>query len=165
MNDHYFISADEACVTNLSWWGVDQDGYVAMLASGGARIPKVLTWTNVEKLYNYFFKDAPVVSEATDDLRYWSLFPSSVAWEYQMKRQDSSYSNEAISVASKGAYLYEGALTDPCDIHYYRAMLPSKPILFRQLPIEIQRCFEGKPLPISFAKTEIFEDMVIPNHI
>jgi len=163
MNNQNYISAEEARVTSVCWFGVDMEEHIAMLYSGGAGIPSVLTWANVEKIYNYFLEDAPVVSESAYEPYFLSLLSPKELEGYLKHENDPS--DEDVLAASKGVYTIDGTLHDPCDINYYRVRIPTNPLFFQDLPIDIQKCFEGERLPISFAEVKVFEDRVIPNRI
>lgn len=124
---------------DIDWFAIDQKGHVMQFASLGGIIPQsVAKYKEDNEFVLDYFKNTKVLSVSVtinDDLSTQSKFLTEKSYD--------DYIRSAVSMAQKGLFaFYKSDINNFDDTNYHLVASPLVPLLFSELPMEIQSIIE-----------------------
>lgn len=152
-----YYTYSEAQTLDLDWWAVDVDGKVASFATSGfARFPGKVTITEYDRLLDYFKNEAPIISETQESPDWRNLYgyipEEDVTPLMPLEKRLYYFFREMKFMGERGMYVYDTNSSSNHWSTYFRILIPTNPLLFQNLPEDIQTILDKIRIPISFDK-------------
>ncbi len=139
-------------ILDLDWFGVDKSGEVAHFATAGqGYLPLSVkaSKVNMDTLSTYFREHLSASTTGMVSDRLWLH----VAFKSESKRQ--LFLEEFLPFGAKGLYSFTSIVTHYRPTGYYNVVRPSRALLIKTLPIEIQNILSLTRLDCEFTRLDI----------
>lgn len=168
-----YFSFDEAIGLDLGWWAIDAQNHIGFFTSGGdAPVSSKLTITDHEQMWNYFFKESHVISKVIES-KGWQIFThfdnDCNGWtpdkSKPLEERISYFLSEYLIMGTKGVFGFSASPSFPNYSTYYRITIPENPLLFNNLPSEIQSSLHNIKISSNFSEVTEIQGNCIPEPV
>jgi hypothetical protein len=165
-----YFSFNEVIGLDLGWWAIDAQDHIGFLTSGGdAPVPSKLTITGHEQMWNYFFNEAPVISKVIES-KGWRIISNFDNYcngytpdrSKSLEERISYFLSEYLIMGTKGIFGFSASPSCPNYSTYYRITIPENPLLFHNLPSDIQSSLYNIKISCNFSEVTEIQGNCIP---
>ena len=165
-----YYTFSESTTIDLEWWAVDINGQIAHFATAGfAGFPGKITIAEYDRLLDYFKDEAPAISaicESPDWRKLYGYIPEEdVTPKMPLEKRLYYFFHNKEVMCERGIYLYDTNPNSEKWSTYFRILIPTVPLLFHQLPEDIQKILDRVRIPISFAKEPMVLSEWVPERL
>ncbi|MDR2643694.1 MAG: hypothetical protein LBC74_12970 [Planctomycetaceae bacterium] len=165
-----YFSFDEAIGLDLGWWAIDAQNHIGFFTSGGdAPVSSKLTITGHKQMWNYFFKESPVISKVIES-KGWQILSNfdnccngyTPDKSISLEERISYFLSEYLIMGTKGVFGFSASPGFTNYSTYYRITIPENPLLFNNLPSDIQSSLHNIKIFCDFSEVTEIQGNCIP---
>jgi hypothetical protein len=165
-----YFSFDEVIELDFTWWAIDAQDHIGFFTSGGdAPVSSKLTKTGHEQMWNYFFNESPVISKVIES-KGWQILTNfdhdcngcTPNRSIPLEKRISHFLSEYLIMGTKGIFGFSASPGCTNYSTYYRITIPENPLLFHNLPSDIQSSLHNIKISCNFSEVTEIQGNCIP---
>ena len=165
-----YYTLSDAQTIDIDWWAVDASEQIAHFSAAGCgRFPGKVTIAEYDKMLDYFQHEVPVISETLESPDWRKLYnytpENNVTLKMSLDKKLYYFFHDMDFFCKRGMYAYDINPSSEEWSTYFRILIPTVPLLFHQLPEDIQKILDRVRIPISFAKESMVLDEWVPERL